>query len=266
MCRVLSVSRSGYYAWRRRGADPRALRRTELLGAVREVFNGSRRTYGSPRIHAELKSRGAHHSRRHIAKLMQRSGLRARAARRRQPRSAPVRLIGIRNMLQRRFDVREINRVWTADLTYIRTTQGWLYLAVVLDVGSRRVVGWSMSGRLTSDLTLGALNMALQHRRPPRGLLHHSDRGLQYSCASYLDHLEKHGLEPSLSRLGDCWDNAVTESFFHTLKVERVGGQAYPSRRAARADLFEYIEVWYNRQRRHSTLGYVSPAEYERCL
>ena len=146
------------------------------------------------------------------------------------------------------------------------TWSGFLYLAVVLDAWSRRVVGWAMSGRLTSDLTLAALDMALQHRRPSRGLLHHSDRGVQYSCAPYLDRLRQHGLEPSLSRLGDCWDNAVVESFFHTLKVERISAQNYRSRHEARADLFEYIEVWYNRRRRHSTLGYVSPAEFESRL
>lgn len=264
MCRVLEVSRSGYYAWRKREPDPRQVQRRALLQAVREKFEWSRGTYGSPRIHAELRSQGAFHSRRHIAALMKDAGLRARAARRRRPRSSPVRVTNIGNVLQRRFDVQEPDRIWAADLTYIPTAQGWLFLAVVLDLGSRRVVGWSMAGRLTSDLTLGALDMALQHRRPPRGLIHHSDRGVQYNCEPYLQRLEQHGLQPSLSRLGDCWDNAVVESFFHTLKVERVRGKTYPSRHHARADLFEYIEVWYNRQRLHSKLGYLSPAEFER--
>lgn len=266
MCRLLSVSRSGYYAWRSRGPAPHQIRRVETLKVIREVFEESRRTYGSPRIHAELRTRGRHHSRRHIALLMRGSGLRARGARHRRPRSEPARLIQVGNALQRRFDLRPINRVWAADLTYVSTAQGWLYLAVVLDVGSRRIVGWSMASRMTSDLTLAALDMAVQHRQPPRGLLHHSDRGQQYSCNLYLDLLEKHGFRPSFSRLGDCWDNAVVESFFRSLKVERLYGHRYTTRREAQADLFEYIEVWYNRQRRHSTLGYISPAEYERRL
>ena len=266
MCRLLSVSRSGYYAWRHRGPDPRRLARTEVARAVQEVFEASRKTYGSPRIHAELRSQGRHHSRRHIAFLMRRSGLRARAARRRRPRSEPSRQIATRNVLERRFAIRPINEVWVADLTYVPTAQGWLYLAVLLDLGSRRVVGWGMSPRLTSDLTLSALDMALQQRRPPPGVLHHSDRGQQYSCNAYLDRLEQHGLQPSFSRIGDCWDNAVAESFFHTLKVERLHGRQYTTRREAQADLFEFIEVWYNRKRRHSTLGYSSPAEFERRL
>lgn len=264
MCRVLGVSRSGYYAWRSRRPSPRLGRRAELLTEIRKVYQRSRRTYGSPRIHAELRSCGRCHSRRHIAQLMRGAGLRARAGRRRRPKSvAPVRVTQIRNVLGRGFRVHDLNRVWAADLTYVPTAQGWLYLAVLLDLGSRRVVGWAMSGRPDPGLTIAALEMAVAQRRPPRGLLHHSDRGIHYSCAAYLERLREHGLEPSLSRLGDCWDNAVAESFFHTLKVERIQTTRYRTRDEAKRDLFDYIEVWYNRQRRHSTLGYLSPADFE---
>lgn len=267
MCRVLQVSRSGYYAWRGRGPSRTAERRRRLLAEIRGLFEGSRRTYGSPRIHAELRSRGLRHGRRHIAFLMRRAGLRARAGRRRKPSSGiPVRAAAISNVLGRNFQVPEINRVWAADLTYIPTAEGWLYLAVVLDLASRRVVGWSMSGRPDPALTIAALEMAITQRRPSAGLLHHSDRGMHYGCAAYLERLSRHRLTPSLSRLGNCWDNAVVESFFHSLKIERLHGNRYRTRREAKQDLFEYIEVWYNRQRRHSSLGYLSPAEYEQRL
>lgn len=267
MCRVLSVSRSGYYAWRRRKPSAAVERRRQVLEEIRGVYEKSRRTYGSPRIHAELHSRGLHHSRRHIATLMRLSGLRARAGRRRRPAAGvPVRAAAIPNVLDRNFQVDELNRVWAADLTYIPTAEGWLFLAVLLDLASRRVVGWAMSGRPDPALTVAALEMAVAQRKPPAGLLHHSDRGVHYGCAAYLDRLAHHRLNPSLSRLGNCWDNAVVESFFHSLKVERLHGQRYRTRQEAKRDLFEYIEVWYNRQRRHSSLGYLSPAEYEQRL
>lgn len=264
MCQVLAVSRSGYYAWRRRQPSLVAERRRRLLAEIRGVFEATRRTYGSPRIHAELRERGQRHSRRHIASLMRHAGLRARAGRRWKPvRSEPLRVSTVGNVLNRNFQVEELDRVWAADLTYIPTTEGWLFLAVLLDLASRRVVGWSMSGRPDPALTLAALDMAVAQRRPHPGLLHHSDRGIHYNCGAYLERLAAHGLRPSLSRLGDCWDNAVVESFFHSLKVERLQGRRYRTRQEARQDLFEYIEVWYNRQRRHSSLGYRSPAEFE---
>lgn len=263
MCRVLEVSRSGYYAWRRRPSNGRAAERAALLSEIRVLFEASRRTYGSPRIHADLRSRGRYHSRRHIAQIMRSAGLRARAGRRRPRSGPPARRAEIGNVLARRFTVSQLNSVWAADLTYVSTRQGWLYLAVLLDLASRRVIGWSMSGRPDPDLTLAALDMAVQRRKPKPGLLHHSDRGIQYSCTAYLERLRCHQFQPSLSRLGDCWDNAVVESFFHTLKVERLQRAPYRTREDAKQDLFEYIEVWYNRQRRHSSLGYVSPDEYE---
>lgn len=265
LCRVLGVSRSGYYRWRGGGSGDRQRYRTETLAQVRTVFERSGRTYGSPRIQRELQSQGRRHSRRFIGLLMRQAGLRARAGSRRRPRSGPpARHTQISNVLQRRFSVARPNRIWAADLTYIPTAQGWLYLAVVIDLASRRVVGWSMGGSPEAELAVQALRMALEQRRPGPGLLHHSDRGMQYSSARYLQELDRHAIQPSLSRLGDCWDNAVVESFFRTLKVERVHAQKlYPDRTAAKRDLFDYIEVWYNRQRRHSTIGYLSPAEYE---
>jgi transposase InsO family protein len=173
----------------------------------------------------------------------------------------------IENVLQRQFHVPAVNSVWVADLTYIATLQGWLFLAVVLDLGSRRVVGWSTSHAADAMLTGRALEMAVLQRRPPRGLIHHSDRGVQYSCTSYLLQLARSGIKPSFSRIGNCWDNAVAESFFHTLKVERLQGRArYATRAEATRDLVQYIEGWYNTKRRHSTLGYISPAEFERRL
>lgn len=267
MCRVLAVSRSGYYAWRRRKPSGRCERRSELLRQIRRIYEASRRTYGSPRIHAELRAQGRKHSRRHIAAVMRQAGLCARAGRRRRPRGGPSpRATPITNVLGRDFRVRQLNRVWAADLTYIPTAEGWLYLAVMVDLASRRVVGWSMSGRPDPALTVSALDMAVAQRKPPRGLLHHSDRGVHYSCAAYLERLSHHGLRPSLSRLGDCWDNAVVESFFHSLKIEWLAEAQHRNRREAKQAVFEYIEVWYNRQRRHSSLGYLSPAEYERRL
>lgn len=265
LCRVLGVSRSGYYRWRGGGSGDRQRYRRETLAQVRTVFERSRRTYGSPRIQRELQSQGRRHSRRFIGLLMRQAGLRARAGSRRRPRSGPpARHTQISNVLQRRFSVARPNRIWAADLTYIPTAQGWLYLAVVIDLASRRVVGWSMGGSPEAELAVRALRMALEQRRPGPGLLHHSDRGMQYSSTRYLQELDRHAIQPSLSRLGDCWDNAVVESFFRTLKVERVHAQKlYPDRTAAKRDLFDYIEVWYNRQRRHSTIGYLSPADYE---
>lgn len=265
LCHVLGVSRSGYYRWRRGGSAGRQQYRAEALGRIQEVFTCSGKTYGSPRIQRALRNRGHCHSRRFIGRLMRQAGLRARAAVGRRPNSGPpARLTQITNVLRRRFNDHAPNEVWASDLTYIRTREGWLYLAVVLDLASRRVVGWSMGAQAGPDLTVQALRMAVEQRRPKRGLLHHSDRGIQYSSAAYLSELTTHGLHPSFSRLGNCWDNAVVESFFHTLKVERLRGRPMHATRAtARQDLFEYIEVWYNRRRLHSTLGYLSPAEFE---
>ena len=224
----------------------------------------SDRTYGSPRVHEDLQERGIPCGRNRVARLMRERGIRAKQARRYKAttdsdHSHPV----AANLLDRQFDVDEPDRVWTADITYIWTRAGWLYLAVVLDLFSRRVVGWSMSNRIDGQLTLTALRRALWGHKPPPGLLHHSDRGSQYACGDYRDLLDEHRLICSMSRKGDCWDNAVSESFFKTLKVERVNDRDYWTREEAKTDITDYIERFYNRKRRHSHLGYISPVEYE---
>jgi len=267
LCWTLHVSRSGYYKWRAH-ASVRNAYREETLVAIREVFAESKRTYGSPRIQYELRQRGRSHSRRFIGELMRKDRLRAQAAFKRRPRSASSdRSTQVGNVLQRQFTTPRIDRIWVADLTYIATAQGWLFLAVILDLASRRIVGWSTGKTPDARLTGRALEMAVVQRRPRTGLLHHSDRGVQYSCADYLDRLTTYGMAPSFSRIGDCWDNAVAESFFHTLKVEHLRGRPrYETRVQATRDLVQYIEGWYNPKRRHSTLGYLSPAEFERRL
>ena len=269
MCRVLAVSRSGFYAARHRPRSARARADERLRLAVRVVHRRSRRTYGSPRVHAELEATGIRVSRERIARLMRCDRLRAKQRRRRRTgttssASHPGRVAP--NVLDRRFAVARIaapDRVWAADLTYLPTREGWLYLAVVLDLASRRVVGWAMRSTLERGLTLEALTMALVQRRPGPGVLHHSDRGSQYACGAYQTLLTQHGMQCSMSNKGDCFDNAVAESFFATLKTELVEDTDWRTRGEARAAVFEYLEVWYNRQRRHSSLGYLSPAEYE---
>ncbi len=264
MCEQLGVSRSGYYAWQRRPESARQASDRVLAEDVARVHQESRRTYGSPRVHAELRTRGQRVSRKRVVRLMRAQGLAARRRRRyvtttdsrhRQP-VAP-------NVLARDFSAAQPNTSWVTDITYVDTREGWLYLAVVLDLFSRKVVGWSMSDAIDRHLVLGALDMALKSRQPPRGLVHHSDRGSQYASAEYQQALAARGMECSMSRKGNCWDNAVVESFFSTLKQELVYTTDFTTREQARLALFEYIEVFYNRQRRHSTLGYISPANFE---
>lgn len=275
MCRLLRVSRGGYYGWRARQAAGRSTGRAAadaaLTADIREVHRASRRTYGSPRVHAELRSKGQHVARKRVARLMQAHGLVARRRRRRacttdSAHAHPV----AENVLDRQFGVeqqaaaaRTWASVWVGDIPYLPTREGWLYLAVVLDLGSRRVIGWSMRHTLERGLTLDALAMAITARQPGRGVLHHTDRGSQYASGDYQAMLAAQGMTCSMSRRGDCWDNAVAESFFATLKAELVEDVDWPTREAARASVFAYIEVWYNRQRRHSSLGYVSPVQYE---
>jgi putative transposase len=265
MCDVLEVSRAGYYAWLARPESPRAARMAELSEHIAEAHREGRGTYGAPRVHRALAARGVACCENTVAKLMRREGLRGCAPRRFVPRTTdsshghatPA------NALDRRFEPGEPDRVWVADLTYIPTGEGWLYLAAVLDLGSRKVVGWAAADHLKSELAQRALRNALESRGPGEGLLHHSDRGVQYACSGYRDLLAAHGIEASMSRKGDCWDNAAMESFFSTLKRELVHREAYATREEARRSLFEYIEVFYNRRRLHSTLGYLSPVQYE---
>ncbi len=263
MCRVLGVSRSGYYAWKQRKPSQRRRDDRQLVRHIREIHAASRKSYGSPRVHRELRARGYACGRARVARIMRGARLRGVAARRRKPRLPVVDRSALPNRLQRNFTIGDVNRHWAADLTYVRTDEGWLFLAVVLDIGSRRVIGWAMRSRPDADLVIAALDMAVQQRAPKGYVIHHSDRGVHYTCARYRNLLRDANLEASFSGLGDCWDNAVVESFFHTLKTEEVHATRYRTREEAKRRLFEFIEVWYNRKRRHSALGYLSPAEYE---
>lgn len=265
MCRVLGVSRSGYYGWREHSLSARDQANLHLLKQIRQVHVESRQIYGSPRIHAELNSRGDRCGRHRVARLMRQNQIMAKMTRRfrltarakkNNPPAAP-------NRLQAPFVVYEPNRQWVSDLTFVPTKGGFLYLAVVLDLFSRTVVGWAMDIRLARTLVCEALQMAILRRKPHPGTIVHSDQGSQYTSFDYKRLMESHGLLASMSRKGCCWDNAVAESFFHTLKTELVYSQSYATREQAKSSLFEYIEVFYNRFRRHSTLNYRSPAEFE---
>lgn len=264
LCRVLAVSCSGFYAWCRRGASARAREDAALKVAVRAAHGASGKRYGSPRIHAELKADDHRVGRKRVARLMREEGIAGQRKRRfrvttESRHSHPI----APNVLQRNFTAPAPNKVWVGDITYIWTREGWTYLAALLDLHSRRVVGWSMDSRLDRSLALDALGMALKTRRPEPGLVHHSDRGVQYASAEYRRQLRRHGMVCSMSRKGDCWDNAVAESFFSTLKAELVHRTDFVSRSHARAAVFDYIEAFYNRRRRHSALGYISPVEHE---
>jgi len=264
MCNVLGISESGFYAWRKRSACQREREDAQLAQKIRQVFITHQGRYGSPRILRELRDEGINCSRKRIARLMRKAHLSAKRKRRRvmttkRDMTHPV----APNLLNREFTATEPNKKWVTDITYIPTMQGWLYLAVILDLYSRMVVGWSMSGNCDENLVERALDQALARRCPTGGLLHHSDRGSQYTSHAYRACLEQAGIQPSMSRKGNCWDNAAMESFFGTLKDECVGEIVYSSHDEARLALFTYMEVYYNRVRRHSTLGYVSPLNYE---
>lgn len=264
MCRALAVSPAGYYAWRSRPESHRAVSARTLLSAIRVIHQESRETYGSPSIWDALLKQGHGVGEHRVARLMRQHGIRAKTVKKwRATTQSHHRFPVAANTLNRQFTVEYPNRVWAGDLTYIWTAEGWLYLAVVLDLYSRAVIGWAMGVRLTVDLAERALTLALANRTPTAGLLHHSDRGSQYAATSYQQLLATHGITTSMSRTGNCWDNACVESFFGTLKRELVYHRHYATREDATQDIFEYIEVFYNRKRRHSTLGYDSPAEYE---
>ncbi len=266
MCRVLKVSRAGYYAWRQRGPSHRTQEDATLTVRIRSVHRASRGTYGAPRVRAALAAEGTVISRKRVARLMRASGLTGvRRPRRRvhttiiNP-SAPV----APNLVAQNFVAEAPNRLWFGDITYVPTQEGWLYLATLLDCYARRVVGWSMTDHLRTELALNALEMAVRRRRPrPGELVHHTDRGCQYTSAAYQAALAAAGSTASMSRKGECLDNAVAESFFSTLKAELIEGHVWRTRAEAAQAIFEWIEVFYNRQRLHSSLGYLSPAEYE---
>jgi putative transposase len=264
MCRVLDVSRSGYYAWKRRPEPIKKTQDAQLAVEIAGTHKRSRGIYGSPRVHRDLKARGIRVGKKRIERLMRESGLRGRSKRRFCCTTDSKHALPIApNVLARRFHVDAPNRVWVGDVTYIATSEGWLYLAVLLDLFSRRVVGWATSATNDRALALAALDRALRHRRPGTGLLHHTDRGSPYASEDYRAALARRGLVASMSRTGDCFDNAVAESFFATLKAEHVDHQHFASREVAHASLADYIENFYNPARRHSSLGYVSPIEFE---
>ena len=264
-CNVLEVSRSGFYAWRDRPASSHLRRRAELATKIQAIHADNRRVYGSPRIFKALRAQGEPVSENTVAKVMRSEGLRGKVKRKFVPRttdSAHDRPIAP-NVLDRQFQAPAPNRKWAGDITYIPTDEGWLYLAGVIDLCSRRIVGWSMADHMQTDLVADALNMAIARRGPGPGLLHHSDRGVQYASDDYQGLLGRHEIQVSMSGKGDCWDNAVMESFWATLKTELVHHEHYATRQEARKSIFEYIEVFYNRKRLHSSLGYVSPETFE---
>lgn len=268
MGQVLGVSRSGYYAWRTRPTSRRELFNRQLLAEIKRIHQSDCIVYGSPRVCKELIARGFQCSENRVARIMRAHKIRAQLGKRlRRPALKTSSVWIAPNVLAGQFQTEEANQVWVADITYINTKKGWLYLAVVMDLYSRRIIGWSMSSRITSQVSMDALQMALTQRNPkPDTLLHHSDRGIHYANRAYQQLLIQKGVGASMSRRGVCYDNAVMESFFHTLKVERVLSQNYHSQKEAQTDLFEYIEIFYNRKRRHSSLGYVSPVEFEETI
>ncbi len=264
LCRVLGVTRSGFYAWQQRDPSEQASDDQKLALEIAAIHKASGQTYGSPRILAELRAKGLHVSRKRVARLMRELGIRSRRKRRfKATTDSRHKLPVADNVLDRKFDVDAPDVAWVTDITYVWTDEGWLYLAAILDLFSRRVVGHAMSERIDRALVLEALRDAVGRRVPDAGLLHHSDRGSQYASADYQGALSERGITCSMSRKGNCWDNAVAESFFATLKTECIYPRRFATRAEAREAIFHFIEVFYNGQRRHSTLGYVSPMEFE---
>ena len=265
MCEVLRVSKSGYYAWRNRPLSTRGKGNQELLGQIREVHTQSRKLYGSPRITVELNERGFKCGKNRVARIMKEHSICGEVKKRRFRRTTDSRheYALAANLL---IGKRQTEGVWASDITFVPTSEGWLYVAAVMNVKSRRVIGLSMSDKLSQDLASAALKAAAGRQSPPEGLIHHSDRGRQYASHAYQELLREYGITPSMSRSGNCYYNAYVESFFGTLKTELVHGERYRSRMEARLSIFEYVEVFYNRQRRHSALGYRSPEQYEKLL
>ncbi len=264
LCHVLEVSESGYYAWCKRAPSERKRTDEELGKRIEDAYRNNRRVYGSPRLHAELKEQGMHCVRKRVARLMRKRGINAKPRRRKMKttdsnHSNPV----APNLLNRDFTADAPNTKWVADITGIETIEGWLYLAAIVDIYSRFVVGWAMGKERDEQLIPFAAVMAVERRQPGAGLLHHSDRGSQYTSSGYQTLLKQYGIEISMSGKGDCYDNALMESFFGTVKEECAEQQTYRTRAEARQSVFEYLEVFYNRQRKHSSLGYLSPATYE---
>jgi transposase InsO family protein len=262
LCRLLGVSPSGYYAWKKRAPSRWATANVALTERIRTVHAQSRGTYGSPRVHAELREAGPV-GRKRVARLMRQAGLTGCRPRGFRRTTIPDPTVQVADLVKRDFRPADLDRLWVTDSTYVRTDEGWLYLAAILDACSRRVVGWSLADHLRTELALAALDMALDRRRPAPGLIHHSDRGTQYLAHAYAARLTEQHVRQSVGCPGTCGDNAVAESFFATLKTELLHRQRWATRQQARTAIFEYIEAFYNRQRRHSTLGYLSPADFE---
>ncbi|MDR6397894.1 putative transposase [Herbaspirillum seropedicae] len=264
MCRLLGVSTSGFYDWLDRPVSQHQRENAQLLQAIKHSHEASDGTYGSPRVVRDLIDAGFACSENRVARLMKAAGIKARHKRRRTPEQRAVAAHSVApNLLDRQFAATEPNQKWAADFTYVWTGEGWLFVAVVLDLYSRRVVGWSMQSTMTAQLVMDALLMAVFRRGRPRAVLHHSDQGSQYTSEDFQRLLESHGIICSMSRRGNCWDNAAMESFFSTLKTERLSKKHYRTRDDLRADVFDYIERFYNPHRRHSTLGYLSPVQFE---
>jgi len=267
MCNVLGVSSSAYYEWEREQESQHEKRDAELLVLVRRIFVDFRGRYGAPRIHDKLAAQGISVSRKRVARLMREAGLKAKSRRKYKATTDSNHSLPIApNLLKRDFEVDRPNAVWVSDITYIWTRQGWMYLAVILDLYSRKVVGWSLAERMTASLICDAIDAAVRLRRPGEGLVFHSDRGSQYASKVFRRRLWRNRMRQSMSRKGNCWDNAVAESFFATLKKELIRNHAFETRAHARSEVFEYIEVFYNRQRSHSLLGYETPDGFESCI
>ena len=267
MCRILKVSKSGFYGWKDRPPSARAQADAVLSEKITRIHTDSRQTYGAPRVHFELRTLGVRCARKRVARLMRRSGLFGCGGPRKKVRttlrSRTERTPPAPDLVKRNFTPEAPDRLWVADITYVRTWEGWLYLSFVLDTYSRRIVGWSMANHLKTDLVLDALNMAIYTRRPSPGLIHHSDRGSQYTSVEFGSRLREEGLLPSMGSVADAYDNSMAESFISTLKRELIHRHSWPNRQIARTAIFEYIETFYNTKRRHSALGHLSPSEYE---
>ena len=264
MCHVLGVSRSGFYRWRKHRPSKRELDNQRLDAEIREIFDGSKKRYGSPKITQELRARGRKVGKNRVAKRMRRAGLRSKIRRKYRVTTDSKHHFPVApNLLERDFNAEAPDKVWVSDITYLATRKGWLYLTVIIDLFSRLVVGWALSSSLGHEMVVTALKRAIGRRRPAKGLIFHSDRGVQYACTDFRKELRENGFIQSMSRKGDCWDNAVAESFFGIMKTELVYHEKYGGHQDALHSIFEYIEAFYNRERRHSVLRYLSPARYE---
>lgn len=264
MCQMLKVSRSGFYAWDGKGKSNRQMENEILTAKIEEIFKKNHELYGSPRVHAELKAQGYSCSINRVTRLMQGKFIAKTVKMFRKTTNSDHTYQPAPDLLNQSFIAHAPNTIWTSDITYIRTFEGWLYLAIVLDVYSRKIVGWSMSERLTKDLVINAVSNAIIRRNPEGNIVFHSDQGVQYACDVFVNFLKRNKFTQSMSRKGICYDNAITESFFHTLKTERVYFCRYRTREEARQSIFDYIEIYYNRERRHSSIGYLSPEQFEK--